>query len=82
MFSSISFIAKPIPVDKPPETTTIHVLLTWKMLRTVMNQTPQMNTWMTFLAMIFLEADPAWSFVEKCSLSRSNTVLLTYLNIK
>lgn len=82
MFSRISFIAKPIPVDKPPETTTIQVLLTWKILSTVINHMPQMNTWITFLAMMFFEAAPVRSLVEKWYCSRANVVLLIYLKMK
>ena len=76
----MSFMANPIPVERPPEMTTSHVLLTWKTASTVSNHVPQTTTCIMFLAITNRVAAVAWSTFSKCSRASSVTVLLTYLN--
>ena len=47
MFSSMSFIANPMPVERPPETTTSQVLFTLKTARESSNQVPQTTVCVT-----------------------------------
>ena len=47
-------MAKPIPVESPPEMTTSHVLLTWRMARLKMNHNPH----------TMLEADTSISIIS------------------
>ena len=52
----MSFEAKPIPVESPPEMATSQVTLMLRMERESMSQMPQTNTWMTFRPITSREA--------------------------
>ena len=60
-------MAKPIPVDKPPVTTTSHVLLIWNILKVVNNHAPHTTTCKTLINIVLLAAAVVGSlFFKNC----------------
>ena len=52
----ISFEAKPIPVDRPPEMANSQATLIWNTDSEIISQIPQISTWITFLLITSFEA--------------------------
>src|SRR3712207_9424082 len=78
----MSFMAKPTPVDKPPDTTTSHELFTWNMERLINSHIPHIITCMTFfdiaVRLIYVVGSILWKWYS----SHSIAVWLRYLNKK
>ena len=72
----MSLDAKPTPVDRPPDTTTSHVLLTCSMARLISSQMPHTRTCMTFFPITLRLAAVRESFLLKWSCMKAIVVLL------